>query len=258
MMTWGGALLGAMLVLFLGVPVALLIVAAHGGIPAQWAQDIELRAALLRTAGTATVATVIGMMCGSPLAYLLARKRFLGRSLLAAIIDVPLLIPHPVAGIAILLTVGRESGIGRLLLDLGVRVVGTPTGIIVAMLFVAVPLYVSAAREAFAKVDTSYEIVARTLGAAPWRVAYRITLPLAARGLLSAAVVMWSRAVSEFGAVVVLTYNPKVVSILSYDRLTSAGLHEALPVAAIVIVLSLIPLTALRALRYERDIETAL
>jgi molybdate/tungstate transport system permease protein len=170
----------------------------------------------------------------------------------------PLLIPHPVAGIAILLTVGRNSAIGRLLLNLGLQVVGTPVGIVAAMLFVAVPLYVSAAREAFAKVDTSYEVVARTLGAAPWRVAYRITLPLAARGLLSAAVVMWSRAVSEFGAVVVLTYNPKVVSILSYDRLTSAGLHEALPVAAIVIVLSLIPLTALRALRYERDIETAL
>jgi molybdate/tungstate transport system permease protein len=75
------------------------------------------------------------------------------------------------------------------------------------------------------------------------------------RGLLAAAVVMWARAVSEFGAIVVLTYNPKVASVLSYDRFTSFGLNEALPVAAVLAVLSLVPLTILRALRVERERE---
>ena len=250
--------LGTILVLFLGVPVITLVLAGWNGVGGALARDMELRAALVRTAMTATMATLLGVACGSPVAYLLARHRFRGRAVLAAIIDVPLLIPHPVAGIALLLSLSRDSIIGRSLLTLGVHVVGSPGGIVAAMAFVAAPLYVSAAREAFAKVDTVYETVARTLGATPWRVAYRITLPLAARGLLSAAVVMWSRAVSEFGAVVVLTYNPKVASILSYDRLTSYGLHEALPVAVVIVLLSFVPLIILRALRYERDIETTL
>ena len=70
---------------------------------------------------------------------------------------------------------------------------------------------------------------------------------------MAAAVVMWARAVSEFGAIVILTYNPKVVSILSYDRFTTSGLPGALPVAAALVVLAIIPLTLLRALRYERE-----
>jgi molybdate/tungstate transport system permease protein len=79
-----------------------------------------------------------------------------------------------------------------------------------------------------------------------------VTLPLARRGLVAAAVVMWARAISEFGAIVILTYNPKVASVLSYDRFTSYGLGEALPVAAVLVILALIPLILLRALRHDR------
>jgi molybdate/tungstate transport system permease protein len=122
-------------------------------------------------------------------------------------------------------------------------------GITLAMLFVSAPLYVSGAREAIARVDERYESVARTLGGSPWRAAWRVTRPLAGRGLLAAAVVMWARAVSEFGAIVILTYNPKVVSVLSYDRFTSYGLDAALPVAAVLVILALVPLLALRSLR---------
>ena len=117
----------------------------------------------------------------------------------------------------------------------------------------------SAAREAFARVDARYESVARTLGDDAWRAFRRVTLPLSGRGLTAAAVVMWARAVSEFGAIVIITYNPKTASVLSYDRFTSFGLKEALPVAAILAVLALLPLTALRTLRYERrpELDTA-
>jgi molybdate/tungstate transport system permease protein len=117
------------------------------------------------------------------------------------------------------------------------------------MLFVSAPLYMSGAREAFARVDVRYEAVARTLGDPAWRAFRRVTFPLARRGLIAASVVMWARAVSEFGAIVILAYNPKVASVLSYDRFTSFGLPEALPVAAIMALLALVPLTALRALR---------
>ena len=163
--------------------------------------------------------------------------------------DLPLVIPHPVAGIALLLVLGRGSPVGGALYAAGLRVAGSPTGIVCAMLFVSAPLYVSAAREAFARVDARYESVARTLGDDAWRAFRRVTLPLSARGLTAAAVVMWARAVSEFGAIVILTYNPKVASVLSYDRFTSFGLSEALPVAAVLVLLALVPLAALRALR---------
>ena len=247
------ALGAVLLVLFLVAPLATLVGAGGAEGLAALFGDAELRASLLLTAATATAATFLGVLGGTPLAHLLARRRFRGRALLAAVIDLPLLVPHPVAGIALLLVLGRDSAVGGALLAAGVRLIGSPLGIVSAMLLVSAPIYVSAAREAFARVDPRYEYVARTLGDSPARVFRRVTLPLALRGLLSAGVVMWARAVSEFGAIVVLTYNPKVASVLSYDRFTSAGLPGALPVAAVLVLLSLAPLTVLRALHAPHE-----
>lgn len=250
-MSIGAALVASLLLLFLAAPIVRLVAESGGDGVLRLASDAELRYSLFLTGACATAATLLGVLGGTPLAWLLARRRFPGRAVLAALLDLPLLIPHPVAGIALLLLLGRESAVGGAALELGLRVVGTPLGIIAAMLFVSASLYVSGAREAFAKVDARYEGVARTLGDTPWRAFRRVTLPLASRGLLASAVVMWARAVSEFGAIVILTYNPKVVSVLSYDRFTSFGLREALPVAAVLALLSLAPLTLLRALRTE-------
>ena len=243
------ALLGSLLFLFLVAPIAQLVATAgvEGG--ARLATDAELRRALVLTAATATAATALGVLGGTPLSFFLYRWRFRGRAIVAALLDLPLLIPHPVAGIALLLVLGRESAVGQAALAFGLRIVGSPVGIVCAMLFVSAPLYLSGAREAFARVDRRFEAVARTLGDPRWRVFRRVTLPLSGRGLVAAAVVMWARAVSEFGAIVIITYNPKTASVLSYDRFTSFGLREALPVAAILTILALLPLTLLRALR---------
>jgi molybdate/tungstate transport system permease protein len=246
------ALAGSLLLLFLVAPIAELVGVGGAVGLRQLGTDSELRASLALTGITATVATLLGVLGGTPLAYLLARRNFPGRAVLSALLDLPLLIPHPVAGIALLLVLGRESAVGGAALEMGLRIVGSPFGIIAAMLFVSSPLFVSGAREAFAKVDARYEGVARTLGDPPWRAFRRVTLPLAGRGLLASAVVMWARAVSEFGAIVIITYNPKVASVLSYDRFTSFGLAEALPVAAVLAILALLPLTLLRALRTDR------
>ena len=246
------ALAGSLFLFFLVAPLAELVAAGGKSGAHKLFTDAELRGSLSLTLGTATTAMLLGVIGGTPLAYLLARRAFHGRAVMAALLDLPLVVPHPVAGIALLLLLGRASPIGGALLHLGLRIVGSSGGIVAAMLFVSAPLYISAAREAFARVDVRYEAVARTLGDSPWRVFRRVTLPLALRGIVAAAVVMWARAVSEFGAVVILTYNPKVVSVLSYDRFTSFGLYEALPIAAALAMLALVPLVALRALRYER------
>ncbi len=242
-------LLGSLLLLFLAAPIVQLVGSSGADGLQRLGSDLALRDALLLTAATATAATLLGVLGGTPIAYLLARREFPGRAVISALLDLPLLIPHPVAGMALLLLLGRDSAVGSAALDLGLRIVGTPLGIVAAMLFVSAPLFVSGAREAFARVDARYEGVARTLGDPPWRAFRRVTLPLAGRGLVASAVVMWARAVSEFGAVVILTYNPKTVSVLSYDRFTGFGLSEALPVAAALVLLALVPLVLLRALR---------
>lgn len=248
------ALVASGLLFFLVAPVGELVVRGGGEGIRRLGSDAELRGALLLTGVAATVATLAGVFMGTPLAYLLARRRFPGRAVLAALLDLPLVIPHPVAGIALLLVLGRDSALGKALLLAGLRVVGAPLGIVCAMLFVSAPLYVSGAREAFARVDARYEAVARTLGDPAVRVFRRITLPLARRGLLASAVIMWARAVSEFGAIVILTYNPKTVGVLSYDRFTTYGLGEAIPVAAVLVLIALVPLALLRALRVDREL----
>jgi molybdate/tungstate transport system permease protein len=242
-------LAASLLLLFLAAPLAELV--ASGGSQGLHAltTDAELRDALLLTAVTATTATLLGLLAGTPIAYVLARRAFPGRAALAALLDLPVLIPHPVAGIALLLALGRHTAVGSVLIAAGLRITGTPAGIVSAMLFVSCPLYLSAARETFDRVDARFETVARTLGDPPWRVFRRVTLPLASRGLVAAAVIMWARAVSEFGAVVILTYNPQVASVLSYDRFTTYGLPGTLPVAAVLVLLALIPLAILHRLR---------
>lgn len=249
MFTVVAAAVASLFLLFVVLPLAGLVGSGGASGVRALASDAELRASLVLTAGTATAATAIGILGATPVAWLLARGRFRGRSLLAAVIDLPLLIPHPVAGIALLLVLGRNTPLGSALWEIGLRITGSATGIVCAMLFVSAPLYVSAAREAFDRVDPRFEGVARTLGDSRWQAMWRVTLPLSWRGLLAAAIVMWARAVSEFGAIVILVYHPRVASVLSYERFTAFGLREALPVAAVLVLLALIPLVALRALR---------
>jgi molybdate/tungstate transport system permease protein len=245
-----GVAIGSLALLgLLVLPVAALVLRGGADGVRLLGSDPELRASLWLTAITATSATLATVLLGTPLAWLLARDRLPGGAVVGALLDLPLLIPHPVAGIALLLAFGRASAIGGALERAGLALVGSPAAIGLAMAFVSAPLYVSAAREAIARVDPRYESVARTLGDSTLRAAWRITRPLAWRGLVAAAVVMWARGVSEFGAIVILTYNPKVASVLSYDRFTAFGLDAALPVAAVLVLLALVPLLALRSLR---------
>lgn len=245
-----GVVVGSLVLLgLLVLPVGALVLRGGAAGVRQLGTDAELRASLSLTVLTATAATLATVALGTPLAWLLARERMPGGIVVSALLELPLLIPHPVAGIALLLAFGRASAAGAALERAGLVLVGSPYAIALAMLFVAAPLYVSAAREAIARVDERYEAVARTLGDSTWRAAWRVTRPMAGRGLVAAGVVMWARAVSEFGAIVILTYNPKVASVLSYDRFNAFGLDAALPVAAVLVLLALVPLLVLRSLR---------
>lgn len=211
--------------------------------------DGEVRASIVLTLVCATAATIFGALLGLPLAWALARRDFPGRRLVQGLVDLPVVVPHPVAGIALLLFLGRRSAIGGALADLGLEVVNHAPGIVAAMAFVSIPILVSGAREAFASVDPRLERVARSLGDTPAAAFRRVTLPLAGRGIIAAALLAWARAVSEFGAVVVLTYNPKAASVLIFDRFTTDGLTGALPAALALLLVALAVFLVVRLLQ---------
>ncbi len=192
------------------------------------------------------IATSLGLLFGLPLAYILSRGNFPGKSLLMGIVDLPLIIPHTAAGIALLLVFGRMGIIGGLLGKLGVYFTDSLGGIVVGMMFVSLPLLINSSREAFSSVDIELEHSARMDGAGAWQVFWRITLPLAWQGVLSGAITMWARGISEFGAVVILAYSPKIIPVLIYERFQGFGLSSAIPVAALLLIVVLILFALLR------------
>jgi molybdate/tungstate transport system permease protein len=243
--------LGACLVLFVVGPLLRLLLLASPQTLGDALHDAELRHSIALTVVTASLATLIAALLGIPLAYLLARRAFPGHRLVQGIIDLPVVVPHPVAGIALLLFLGRRSAVGGLLAQVGLEFVSHVPGIVAAMLFVSAPILVSGAREAFRSVDPQLERVARTLGDTPWSAFRRVTLPLAGRGILAGAMLAWARSVSEFGSIVILTYNPKVASIFIFDRFTAFGLPAAVPAAVILLLVALAVFLLVRLLQPE-------
>jgi molybdate/tungstate transport system permease protein len=161
-------------------------------------------------------------------------------------------VPHTAAGIALLTVFGRQAVLGRWLGIAGLRFTDAIPGIVVAMLFVSLPFLVNTAREAFALVDPELERVAQTEGASRWQAFIYVTLPLAWRGILAGAVMMWGRGISEFGAVVILAYHPRIVPVLVYERFAGFGLRAAQPVAVLLILASLIIFLLLQILLRPR------
>ncbi len=212
--------------------------------------------AVLRAIGlsvmAATWATILGAVVGLPLGFILARRDFPGKAIVEGLIDLPVVIPHPIAGIALLFVFGRRFFLGRAFELMGIRFAGAVPGIVIAMLFVSAPFLINAARDGFRAVDPRLESVARTLGRGPWAAFFGVTVALARPALVSGAVMMWARALSEFGAVVVLAYYPMTAPVLIYDRFEGFGLQAAQPVAAAVVIIALVLFAALRYLNVRQ------
>lgn len=246
-MDWAFSFVGLLLVLFIVVPLAATIFALSPGEFVKGVSDRGVLSSLGVTFAAALIATAIALLLGVPLAYLLARKEFWGKNLIQGIIDLPIIIPHTAAGVALIMVFGRHGLLGEPLASLGLYFTDRLAGIVVAMLFVSLPLLVDTARETFSLVDRRLEGVARTLGASPWSAFRRVTLPLAWRGIVSGSVLMWARGISEFGAIAILAYNPKTVSVLIYERFVGLGTDAAAPVTALLLVLALVILVVTRA-----------
>jgi molybdate/tungstate transport system permease protein len=241
--------LGGLVLLFVVAPLISLTLATPLGDLRDAAMDREVLNSIGLTLCAAFFATVFSAVIGIPMAYLLAKKRFVGRSLLLAVIDLPIIVPHSAAGIALLTVIGRRSSVGRLF---GHGFAGTVTGIAIAMAFVSLPFLVNGAREAFAAVPDRLERAARTLGASPARVFFTVSLPLAWRGVASGMILMWARGISEFGAVVIIAYHPMTAPVMVFQRFNDFGLGPARSVAVLLILICVALFVILRVLSRRR------
>ncbi len=216
--------------------------------------DQEVSFSICITVIAALAATAFGFLLGVPLAYLLARHYFFGKRVLEAIIDIPIVVPHSAAGVALLFVFGRNFFIGKVFSAIGIDFFQTFNGVVLAMMFVSVPFLIDSAKEGFRAIDIELEETAYTYGASHWQVFWYISLPLALKNIYSGCILMWGRGVSEFGAVMIIAYNAfflgksgKVLPVLVSDRF-NFGLSYARPIAALAILISLIFFVILRIL----------
>jgi molybdate transport system permease protein len=193
---------------FVGLPVlALLIRAAQqesflGSLSSDLARQ-ALRLSLL----TSLISMAVVVLLGTPFAYLLARSNSKMFRVVDSLVELPIVLPPVVAGIAMLMAFGRQGLIGPALSGLGITLPFTTTAVIFAQVFVAAPFYVRAAKLGFQAVARDYEDVSQTLGVSPWRTFRKLTLPLAAPSIIGGLALAWARAISEFGATIMFAGN---------------------------------------------------
>jgi len=240
--------LSGLLLLFLALPIGVILLNTSPALLYETLLDRQVMGSIQVTFASALVALALGLVTGVPLAYVMTRHSFPGKRLIEGLLGLPVIIPHTSAGVALLLTYGARGPVGGPLARLGVYMTDRPAGIVLAMLFVGVPFLVVTAREAIAGIDIDLEHAALVDGATGWQVFTLVTLPLARRGIVAGALLMWARGISEFGAVVLLAYHPRTLAVLIFERFQGFGLAHATPLAALLMLLAIVVFVLLGAL----------
>lgn len=235
---------------FLVLPVAgLVIKAPWRTLPGRLTEPAVLDALRL-SVQCATLATVLSVLLGVPLAWLLARVDFPGRRLVRALVTVPLVLPPVVGGVALLLVLGRKGIVGSWLDSaFGITLPFTTAGVVIAEAFVAMPFLVIAVEGALRGADDRYEEAAATLGAGRWTVFRRVTLPLVAPGIAAGTVLCWARALGEFGATITFAGNfpgrTQTMPLAVYLALET-DLQAAIVLSLLLLTVSVLILAGLR------------
>jgi len=243
---------GLVIMAFILLPLIQLLTSPSVGMLRESIGDRDVVRSIWLSIYTAGLAALISFVLGTPLAYLLARSDFRGKRLVEGIIDLPIAIPHPVVGIAILSVAGKNHWFGQILAELGVRIMGSVTGIVTVLTFVGIPFYLNATKAGFEAISPRLEKVSRSLGASMFSTFARITFPLAWRSMLIGIIMCSARAISEFGAVVIVAYHPMIAPVLIYERFEAYGLKYSQPVAVWLVSISLILFLLLRILTLHK------
>ena len=257
----GMATTGSLLVAALGLPLLLFVARQRPALVIEKALDPGVHQVLYLGVMGPLVAALLSLAFGVPLAYVLA-EGFAGQQLVESMVDLPLVVPHSVAGLLILFGFGSGG------LFPGLPVLGSMIGMILAMTFVSAPYAVNTAREAFEAIDTRLEYASRIHGAGQWQTFRRVVAPLAVRGMITGGILAWARAVSEFGAVAVVAYSVSFfypfsgesvtaqhAPVFVYNTYLQGGLEQSGAVAFLLLAVSAV---IFLLVRYLTDDSTAI
>ncbi|MCW2278199.1 ABC transporter permease [Heliophilum fasciatum] len=211
-------------------------------------QEPEFRFALRLSLQTSVAATLLATVVAIPCGYFLARNHFPGKVVVDSLLELPIVLPPLVSGVALLIFFGPL--LGPFLQEAGIAIVFTPLGVIVAQWFVALPLAIRSFRQAFAAVDPRMEKVARTLGCTPFQSFWRVVLPIARPGILGGMTMTWARTLGEFGATAMLAgvtrMKTETLPMAIYLSMTNGDLSFALAIATVLLLVALLVLTAFK------------
>lgn len=248
-------LLTAPLLLFLVSPLVALVLRLDVLHLAANLTDLLVIQAISLSMLTTIIATTIAVVFGTPLAYLLARYKFRGRAIVDTLIDLPMVLPPSVAGIALLMAFGRRGLFGSHLSDAGVEIAFTQVAVVLAQVFVAAPYFVKAATAGFVKVERELEHAAALDGASQWNIFRFVTFPLAWPALFGGMVMTWARALGEFGATIIFagnfpgrTQTMPLAIYLGFER----DLDLALTLAVILLSISFLVLVTVKGVLHQR------
>jgi molybdate transport system permease protein len=209
--------------------------------------------AMRLSAITSTISLALAILFGTPVAYLLARRSFPGKIIVDLLVDLPIVLPPTVAGVALLVAFGRRGVLGEHLTDAGIELAFTGTAVVLAQLFVSAPYYIRTVKAGFESVSPEYEGVAATLGASPLRIFYRIVLPLSWPSVVAGAILCWARGLSELGATLIFAGNFEgrtqtmplaIIGVFDAGR----SINVAIALSVILVIAAAVLLTLLRLL----------
>jgi molybdate transport system permease protein len=247
---WPLAVPAAVAIVFLLLPLAGLLVRAPWRTLPTLLSDPLVGEALRLSLVTATAATAVSLVVGVPLAWVLARTRFPGRSVLRALVTLPLVLPPVVGGVALFLALGRRGILGRYLDQwFGLQIPFTPLAVVLAETFVAMPFLVVTVEGALRAADPRFEEASATLGASRWTTFRRVTLPMIGPSVLAGSVLCWARALGEFGATITFAGNfpgkTQTMPIAVYLALETDP-DAAIALSLVLLVVSVVILVSLR------------
>jgi molybdate transport system permease protein len=247
---WPLAVPALIAIAFLLLPLVGLVVRAPWTTLPHLLSDPAVGQALRLSLVTSTLATAVSIVLGVPLAWVLARVRFPGRSVLRALVTLPLVLPPVVGGVALFLALGRRGLIGQYLDRwFGLTIPFTPAAVVIAETFVAMPFLVVAVEGALRAADPRFEEASATLGASRWTTFRRVTLPMIGPSVLAGAVLCWARALGEFGATITFAGNfpgrTQTTPIAVY-LLLETDPDAAIALSLVLLVVSVVVLVTLR------------
>jgi molybdate transport system permease protein len=252
--------IAALFTLFLALPVVALVVhvVMAGSLADALTADLVLTALTLSLATTA-ISLVVTVVMGLPLAVVLARRAFRGKWLVEALVDLPIVLPPSVAGLALLLAFGRRGLLGGSLELIGIAIPFTTLAVILAQVFVSAPFFVRSARAGIAGVDADVEDAARVDGASEAHLFRHVTVPLAGGALGAGLVMSWARALGEFGATIMfagnITGRTQTLPLVVYGEFQAGDLDAAIAASVILVVAALGVLLAVRAFHWGRALD---